>query len=71
MQQWTKCKIHQWPSFKVQAINNHYSVCHQEIQYLQLVLGSSPRGEGPAHGWQVDNTDRLSVASKEVGYDTA
>lgn len=33
---------------------------------MQLALGSIPRREGPAHSWQVDNIDPLSIAQGEL-----
>lgn len=35
-------------------------------QCLQIALGSIPRREDPTHGWQVDNTDSLSIAWREL-----
>lgn len=66
MQQQTKLQNIPVALTEAQTVNNHYFVCHQERQCLQLALGSIPRVESPAHSWQVDNIEPLSINPGEL-----
>lgn len=49
-------------ALRPQNANKNDSVCRQERQRLHVALGQIPQEEDPAHSWQMNYIELVSVA---------